>query len=210
MSFEGLGLVTNHPFDVAYQAARAFSDALHQRSTTAGFMKNLLLQRICSSFASGRATAERLRQREALDDEEASLQMGAILQQMTPEEASHLDTIVDELARPEARDPKISAVKYFLTEHPSDEKTWLEHGCIIFSQYYDTVRALAGVLATALPGEVVAIYAGAGKSGIHKDGEFASVERGRHQDRGCVAMKSACSSRPTPPAKGSTCRPSAR
>ncbi len=38
-------------------------------------------------------------------------------------------------------------------------------------------RALAEELATALPGEPVAIYAGAGKSGIFRDGHFASVER---------------------------------
>ena len=198
VNFDGLGLVTNHPFDVAYHAAQAFTDTLRERSKAAGFMKILLLQRICSSFASGRATAEKLRRREPLDDEEAPYQMEGILEQMTPEEARHLDTIVDELSRPEARDPKTVAVKYFLTEHPSEGKTWLEHGCIIFSQYYDTVRSLARVLATQLPAEVVAIYAGAGKSGIHRDGDFASVEREdiktavrRHEIRLLVATDAA-------------------
>ena len=33
-------------------------------------MKTLLLQRICSSFASGKATAEKMLQREILDEEE--------------------------------------------------------------------------------------------------------------------------------------------
>ena len=66
---------------------------------------------------------------------------------------------------------------HFLTQRRSDGKTWLELGCIIFSQYYDTVRSLAGVLAAALPGETVAIYAGAGKSRVYKDDDFASVER---------------------------------
>ena len=73
------------------------------------------------------------------------------------------------MSRPEARDPKTAAVTYFLTEHLSEGKNWLEHGCIIFSQYYDTVRALTASLATALPGEAIGIYAGAGRSGIHKD-----------------------------------------
>jgi len=27
------------------------------------------------------------------------------------------------------------AVQYFLTEHRTEGKTWLEHGCIIFSQF---------------------------------------------------------------------------
>ena len=59
VGFNGLGLVTSHPFNLAYLAAEAFTDALRKRSKAAGFMKTLLLQRICSSFASGRATAEK-------------------------------------------------------------------------------------------------------------------------------------------------------
>ena len=198
-NFEGLGLVTNHPFDLAYEAAESFTKALRRRSRAAGFMKTLLLQRICSSFASGRATAEKLRERRAPDDEETQRHMEGVLNDMTVEEAEHLDTIIDELSRPEARDPKTGAVRYFLTEHRSEGKTWLEHGCIIFSQYYDTVRALAAELAGRLPGEAVAIYAGAGKSGIHRDGDFASVEREeiktavrRHDIRLLVATDAAC------------------
>ena len=199
VNFEGLGLVTSHPFDLAYRAAEAFTEALGKRWKSAGFMKTLLLQRICSSFSSGRATAEKLRQREPLDDEEAPRQIEGILEHLTPEEAGHLDTIVDELSRPEARDPKTAAVTYFLTDQRSEGKTWLDLGCIIFSQYYDTVRALAATLATALPGEAVAIYAGAGRSGIHRDGEFASVEREEikaavrtHEIRLLVATDAAC------------------
>ena len=199
VSLEGLGLVTSHAFDLAYQATEAFTKALRQRSKAAGFMKTLLLQRICSSFASGRATAERLRRRETLEDEESQRQMEGVLEGMTREEASHLDTIVEELSRPEAQDPKTGAVTYFLTEHQSDGKTWLEHGCIIFSQYYDTVRTLAAALAELLPDEPVAIYAGAGKSGMHRDGDFASVEREeikaavrRHEIRLLVATDAAC------------------
>ena len=198
-NFEGLGLVTNHPFDLAYEAAESFTKALRRRSRATGLMKTLLLQRICSSFASGRATAEKLRQRRAPDDEEAQREMEEELKGMTDEEAKHLDTIIDELSRPEAKDPKTGAVKYFLTEHGSEGKTWLEHGCIIFSQYYDTVRALAEELAGQLPGEAVAIYAGAGKSKIHRDGDFASVEREeiktavrRHDIRLLVATDAAC------------------
>ena len=199
VSLEGLGLVTNHPFDLAYRAAEAFTDSLRQRSKAAGFMKTLLLQRICSSFSSGRATAEKMRRRELLDDDEAPRRMEEILEQLTPEEASHLDTIVDELSRPEARDPKTVAVTHFLSQPSSEGKTWLELGCIIFSQYYDTVRALAAVLAAALPGEAVGIYAGAGRSGVHKDGDFASVEREeiktavrRREIRLLVATDAAC------------------
>jgi len=199
VAFEGLGLVTNHPFDLAYRAAEDFTEVLRKRSKAAGFMKSLLLQRICSSFASGRSTAERMRQRELLEDEEAQPRLEGILEGLTSEEAGFLDTIIAELSRLEAHDPKTAAVKYFLTEHRTEGKTWLEHGCIVFSQYYDTVRALAADLAAALPSEPIAIYAGACKSGILRDGDFATVEREeikaavrRREVRLLVATDAAC------------------
>ncbi|MHC2289541.1 helicase-related protein [Bradyrhizobium barranii] len=177
VGFNGLGLLTNLPFDLAYQAAESFTAALKRRTKAAGFMKTLLLQRICSSFASGRATAEKMLRREVLEDEEQAKLVEETLSGLTPEETRHLQTIVTELSRPEARDPKVSAVRYFLAEHRTDAKTWLEHGCIIFSQYYDTVYALGAELAKSLPNEPVGVYAGSGKSGIFRDNDFASVER---------------------------------
>jgi DNA-binding Lrp family transcriptional regulator len=177
VGFSGLGLLTNLPFDLAYQAAEAFTAALRRRTRAAGFMKTLLLQRICSSFASGRATAERMLRREILEDEEQAKLVEEALSALTPEETKHLQTIVTELSRPEARDPKVSAVRYFLIEHRTDKKTWLEHGCIVFSQYYDTAYALGAELARALPGEPVGVYAGSGRSGLFREDDFASVER---------------------------------
>jgi len=176
IGFSGQGLRTNHPFDLAYRAAQEFHAELQQRTRAAGFMKTLLLQRICSSFASGRATAEKLLQREELNDDDDHSIAGA-LGELTPREADHLRTILTELSRTEARDPKLGAVHYFLTEHRTDGKTWLEHGCIIFSQYYDTARWIGSELAKQLHGEPVAVYAGVGKSGLFRNGDFAAVER---------------------------------
>ena len=177
IGFSGLGLLTNLPFDLAYQAAEAFTAALKKRTNAAGFMKTLLLQRICSSFASGRSTAERMLRREILDDEEQAKLIEETLSALTPDEAGYLRTIAAELSRPEARDPKLTAVRYFLTEHRTEGKTWLEHGCIVFSQYYDTVYSLGAELAKMLPGEPVGVYAGTGKSGMFRGDDFASVER---------------------------------
>ena len=176
IGFSGLGLLTNHPFDLAYQAALDFTTALASHNKSAGFMKTMLLQRICSSFASGRSTAEKLLRGEALDDESAPL-MAEPLGAMDSPAASHLRTIIAELSRPEARDPKLAAVIYFLTSHRTEGKTWLEHGCIVFSQYYDTAFWIAAELASRLPDEPVAVYAGSGKSGIFRNAEFAAVER---------------------------------
>ncbi len=177
MHFDGLGLLTNHPFNLAYQAAEDFITALQQRTKTAGFMRSLLLQRICSSFASGRSTAAKMLNRELLDDDDEAALLSEPLSHLTPTEASHLRTIVEELSRPEAHDPKLAAIRYFLTEHRTECRTWLEHGCIIFSQYYDTAHWIASELARTLPGEPIAIYAGTGKSGMFRGEEFASIER---------------------------------
>ncbi|MEI6786497.1 MAG: SNF2-related protein, partial [Verrucomicrobiota bacterium] len=173
VQFDGLGLLTNHPFDLAYQAAADFTTALQQRTKVAGFMKSMLLQRICSSFASGRSTATKMLRRELLEEEEQAAFLLEQLSSLTPTEAAHLRTIVAELSRPEAHDPKLAAVRCFLTEHRTAGKTWLEHGCIVFSQYYDTAHWIASELAKSLPGEPVAVYAGAGKSGLFRGGEFA-------------------------------------
>jgi superfamily II DNA or RNA helicase len=199
VGFAGQGLLTNHPFDLAYRAAEAFTDALKKRTKAAGFVRTMLLQRICSSFASGRATAEKMLHRVTIDDEEQAKLLDDALSALTNEEAGYLRTIVEELSRPEARDPKSRAVRYFLKQHRTEGRTWLEHGCIIFSQYYETARSIGMELATMLPDEPVAIYAGAGKSGLYRGAEFASVERDdiktavkRHQIRLLVATDAAC------------------
>ena len=177
VGFNGLGLLTNLPFDLAYQAAESFTIALQKRTKAAGFMKTMLLQRICSSFASGKATAERMLRRDIFEEEEQTRLMEEAMSGLTGKEAECLHTIVLELSRPEARDPKLNAVRHFLTSYLSDGKTWLEHGCIIFSQYYDTAFSLGEALAESLTGEVVGVYAGTGKSGLFRGEDFASVER---------------------------------
>jgi superfamily II DNA/RNA helicase len=84
---------------------------------------------------------------------------------------------VTQLSRPEAVDSKLDTVKWFLTEFRTEGKTWLEHGCIIFSQYFDTAEWIAKELAKSFDGEVVAVYAGAGKSGLLRGDQFNKVGR---------------------------------
>ncbi len=176
--FVGLGLLTNHPFNLAYKAAEDFTNELKIRNRSAGFMKSLMLQRICSSFASGLSTATRMLRREGTDDDdEEAVQSAKILSGLTDKETHFLKVIVDELSRPEARDPKLQAVHHFLTSHRVEGKTWLEHGCIVFSQYYDTALWVASELAKALPEEAIAVYAGVGKSRLFRGEDSAGVER---------------------------------
>jgi hypothetical protein len=178
VGFSGLGLLTNHPFDLAYEAAENFTSVLQKRTKAAGFMKTLLLQRICSSFASGRSTAEKMLRNQNLDEDDEQPQLlKSLLSDLTSDEANYLRIITDELSRPEANDPKLAAVRFFLTQHRTEGRTWLEHGCIIFSQYYDTAHWFAAELSKSLVGETIGVYAGAGKSGMFRGADFASVER---------------------------------
>lgn len=203
LTLDGVGLMTNHPFNMAYQAAEEFTSLLSQRTKAAGFMKNLLLQRICSSFAAGRSTAQLMLDKRPIEDEEELDGLENALDSLTDKEAECLRQIVSELSRPEARDPKLAAVNYFLDEHRTgpipDNKIWAEHGCIIFSQYYDTAKWVASEIAKVHPGQVVAVYAGAGKSGLFRGEEFSTVEREyikgavkRHEIKLVVATDAAC------------------
>ena len=52
-----------------------------------------------------------------------------------------------------------------------------EHGCIIFSQYYDTAFSIGTEIAKLLPSEPIGVYAGTGKSGLFRGNDFVTVER---------------------------------
>ncbi len=178
--FMGLGIPTNTPFQVAYEQAEKFSSLLQQRTKAGGFMKSLMLQRICSSFASGLSTAQKMLKHSLSnedEDKDGIENVEHILSEMTPAEVECLKEIERQLSRPEAVDSKLNTVKWFLTDFRTDGKTWLEHGCIIFSQYYDTAEWIARELAKVFTNEVIAVYAGAGKSSLFRNEECNSVER---------------------------------
>ena len=176
VTLKGAALDTNYPFQRAYEAAEKFASALGKRMNAAGFMKSLLLQRICSSFAAGRSTAETLLAREVLEDEELNPETEDALKELTVEEASHLSVIVSELSRSDAHDPKVKAVHHFLTQMRSGRtnRTWLDHGCIVFSQYYDTASYLAEQISTLLPGRPIGLYAGVGRSRLFNGGQASA------------------------------------
>lgn len=198
--FVGLGIPTNTPFQVAYEKAEEFSKLLQSRTQSAGFMKSLMLQRICSSFASGLKTAKKMLKYSFVDEDDDLVgDIEHVLSEMTPSEIRCLREIETQLSRPEAVDSKLNTVKWFLTEFRTDGNTWLEHGCIIFSQYYDTAEWVARELAKSLNGEVIAVYAGVGKSGLFRGGQFNNVEREviksavkTHEIRLVVATDAAC------------------
>lgn len=170
--FDGLALRTSNEFDLAYQAAERFTKALAKRKKSAGFMRSLLLQRICSSYASGIATAKRLLEKREVpedDEDQNALELDDV--NLDEVEKAHLRELIAHLSTKPA-DPKLEAVQHYLLD-----RKWLEHGCIIFSQYYDTAHWVADRLSAWLPDLRVAVYAGADRSGVFLGGEWRSVER---------------------------------
>jgi hypothetical protein len=87
-----------------------------------------------------------------------------------------LEQIVASLSR-QPTDTKLDAVLYCLRE-----RNWLQMGCIVFSQYYDTAFWIAEGLTRRMQGERAALYAGASKSGEFFDGEWRSVGREETSD----------------------------
>ena len=70
------------------------------------------------------------------------------------------------------RDPKYAIVSDALLN-----REWLNLGCIIFSQYFDSIWWLGNQLSRELPNERIAIYAGAAKSGVMTNGAFGRESR---------------------------------
>jgi ERCC4-related helicase len=71
-----------------------------------------------------------------------------------------------------ATDPKWRVLRHFLVE-----RDWLRYGTIVFNQFFDTVFWAATSLAAELPSTPVAVYAGAGRSGVFRDGQFFACPR---------------------------------
>jgi superfamily II DNA or RNA helicase len=168
--FSGYALLTSRLIDAAYEAAERFTALLGQRKRGTALLRNLLLQRICSSLAAGLETANQLlgKPRDSSDDE---FDEDELPRDLTDHERTELRHVIAALAERPA-DPKLDAVVHYLLR-----EGWLELGCIIFSQYYDTTSWIADRLAERLPEEPIAVYAGAGRSRLLRSGQRTHVER---------------------------------
>ena len=189
------GMVSTPPFyNDAYEEVRKFTRKMADRKKGTGFLVTLMMHRICSSIAAGRATAEKMldsrRCWTAADDTDPNEQieaLGAGDTELTEQieamgvneyaaaigrEASHLEEVIRILGTAGIEDPKGRAVKHYLKE-----EDWLDQGCIIFSQYYDTALWVGEQVSGFFPKEPVAVYAGASKSGVLLKGEWQSMSR---------------------------------
>ena len=169
----------------AYELAEEFCEKLGERMKAAGFLKTLLLRRVGSSIHAGLRTAEKLLAEwedieEDIDEDEedeASGEQAAVAgaefsRSLTSEERLLLERFVAALRANQERDPKYVVVRQCLLE-----RGWLRVGCIVFSQYRDSIQWLADQLSEELDDEMIAVYSGPTTSGIMLGGEWAPRAR---------------------------------
>jgi superfamily II DNA or RNA helicase len=170
----------------AYQAAETFCSLLSQRAKGAGFLKTLLLRRIGSTIYAGRQTTEKMLTEwgnesriinATLFEEDDDAQVhsgtsGSSMKDLTAVEREELNRCLKALEANQDRDPKYQEVTDYLVS-----KGWLELGCIVFSQYFDSIWWLAQQLSADLREEAIGIYAGGGNSGIMQTGVFKKTSR---------------------------------
>ncbi len=183
----------------AYLEAEHFCELLKRRVRSAGFFRTLLLRRIGSSMEAGLRTVLKLlhetpqdevdEEEDEDDDEEQDTQLWpaayagddkASFRDFGAEEIRSLQRVRDLLRQGAIRDPKLEAVLGYLLGRRGDaEGHWAERGCILFSQYYDTVRWFGAELAKheAFASQDIGLYAGSNRSGFWRAGVFQRCDR---------------------------------
>lgn len=169
----------------AYDYAQEFCVLLGERVKGAGFLKTLLLRRIGSSiYAGSRTITKMLREwgtesteaepdayEEDEEDEESSA--NSEIKNLTDQERAVLEDCARALNATQQEDPKFQKVTDYL-----QGQRWIEEGCIVFSQYYDSAWWLAeGLSKLVFPAEAIGLYASAQRSGIVENGVFRHLDR---------------------------------
>lgn len=176
----------------AYGLAEEFCKSLGARLRGTGFFKTLLLRRMGSTIYAGRVTAERLlgdlSDLAGQDDdyEGTELADGSDAENLSTEERNLLVQLINALDANQQRDPKCDMVLDYLRN-----RGWLDQGCIVFSQYLDSIRWLAEHLSREMPEETIGIYAGAEWSGVICNAEFTKTPRedlGKQISRGQMRL----------------------
>ncbi|BAP62895.1 phospholipase D-like domain-containing anti-phage protein [Methanococcus maripaludis] len=165
----------------AYFHAEKFCDLIGKRAVNGGLLKTLLLRRVGSTIVAGLKTANKLYRGWAEDidededyfedNDEINIKLNDI-SHLTSDEISHLKGFIDSIENVLTEDPKFNEVYNILIND-----NWLERGCIIFSQYYDSAEWIAKELSSKIPNEYIGLYAGSTKSKIYYSGIPTSVDR---------------------------------
>ncbi len=167
----------------AYDLAGEFCESLGKRMQGGGFIKTMLLKRMGSTMLAGKNTAEKMMawgrgggslDLDEDDDDEEVVPVELHGQDLTDDEKSILEKLVQILDRHMEDDPKYERMLQVLVDDG-----FAERGCIIFSQYYDSINWIAERLSKDenFRDERIGLYAGGNKSGIYEDGIFRRVSK---------------------------------
>lgn len=173
----------------AYRIAEEFCHLLSKRVKGGGFMSTLMLKRIGSTMIAGENTAKKMLAwtrdgqqtlqeiYDTLTDEDDSNEGAdesevSEVKQLTLEEQDCLARLVNVLKSNRDTDPKYLRVKSILQDGVEDEGGWLQKGCIIFSQYFDSASYIAELLSLEFEDVDIGLYAGGDKSGVYRNGIF--------------------------------------
>ena len=185
----------------AYEEAERFSALLQKRVKGAGFFKTLLLRRLGSSIEAGRSTVSKLLgyapdlpddedDDDFEDDDQAmnGLQKNtkSDFKNFTDEERDALERCLSLLKEGGNNDPKLDAViAYLMGTQKGTAARWLDMGCIMFSQYYDTAKWIGDEMAarTEFAGLDIGLYAGSNRSGLWRNGKFQRCDRNTLKER---------------------------
>jgi superfamily II DNA or RNA helicase len=169
-------------FGESYRLAEEFCQLLAKRMKSGGFLKTLLLRRIGSTLYAGQNTAQKMLNEweQVEEDDEVELELEELnatseAQQsktLLADERALLQRVIAALEASKASDPKYAVVVECLRA-----RGWLEVGCMIFSQYRDSVWWLAQQLTVEFPREAIGLYSGPNSSGIMQDGRWQSTSR---------------------------------
>ncbi|WP_041746577.1 phospholipase D-like domain-containing anti-phage protein [Thermoclostridium stercorarium] len=164
----------------AYDLALDFTSLLKERGAK-GFYKTLLLRRVCSSIHAGLKTARAIFAKKAIDesilteDELEDMEDDDLLtlDLSNAKELEYLSEIIDILDNNREEDLKYNKIKEILLK-----MKWIERGCVIFSEYFDTAQWTAQRLSEDIPDVGIGLYAGIGNSsGIYKKGKLHVMPR---------------------------------
>lgn len=183
-------LILSGYLGAAYKQAEHFCELIQKRCSSAGLFKTLLLRRIGSSMIAGYNTGKKMLDEWNIteligeDSDDEDIAVSDELKDLTKEESNTLKLFVDYLSKSTISkdiDPKYNKVKKLLLngavlENGEQTVPWKSVGCIIFSQYFDTVEWIAKNLSEDIDAEI-GVYAGGNKSVVFYHGEWRSESR---------------------------------
>ncbi|MBX7059770.1 MAG: DEAD/DEAH box helicase family protein [Leptospirales bacterium] len=170
----------------AYDTAREYCATVAKARRGSGFLETLLLRRIGSSMAAGMSTAQKLQggtSEEDLskeyEDSEDEPELPGSLPRLQSEQHQLLSRVIQCLATAaeEGADPKLARIRQILDRGVEGTGPWLERGCIIFTQYFDSAQWLAQELTSAYPELPIGLYAGSNKSSLFFGGYAEPMAR---------------------------------